>query len=153
MAEALLNNDSFLNSKTASTGHRKNVGWWRFFLLRPGGDERRMRGGNYFARSEVSSMITSSSINKRDEKGLFLGDILLAPSGVTRRGGALASCLEIELFKYKSTRRKFYDSLAFCTSARLSFKAVIALSMSPRLSSITLTPICPKRMYFVATSL
>ena len=91
MAEALLNNDSFLNSKTASTGHRKNVDGGDFSFCDLVGISEECEGGTYFARSEVSSMITSSSINKRDEKGLFLGDILLAPSGVTRRGGALAS--------------------------------------------------------------
>jgi hypothetical protein len=58
-----------LNSTTASTGHRENVGWWRFFLLRAGGDERRMRGGNFFARSEVSSMITSSKHQKGMKRG------------------------------------------------------------------------------------
>ena len=46
----------------------------------------------------------------------------------------------------------FYDFLK-PTSANLSSNTLSAFSMWSLRSSITLTPMCPKRMYLVATSL
>ena len=52
----------------------------------------------------------------------------------------LQQSLADEIFMYRSTMQP-YCPLAFCISAKLSFKASIALSISPLLSFITLTPI------------